>query len=327
MTEIGIAVFQRGLDSAQQFVSLVHELENSSRVTHVFLTEAATEAMTALAAASSVTNRVVLGTAIANIYMRHPYTLAASAANVASIAGRKTILGLGTGHQKINVAGFGYDMSDALRHMRDYVSVLRAFLSSEVKPDDVVTGSTKYYQANQLRMGWVGKDVSIAIGALGEKMIRLAGEIGDGIILSVSPRERVRRVADLLALGAQSSERAVKDIEIAAIVNVVIRPTREEARCLLRKTIEGYLRLPYYAQALAPYGFYPGEPVSDRQVDSIGIAGPIDYALEWLADYRKAGVHLPILAPAGVFSLPPYERDVTRCYRDLALLADLAATY
>lgn len=322
MPDTGIAFFQRGLRNAREFVDLAVDLEQRSGFTHGILTEAYTEATSALAAAAQATNRITLGTGIANIYWRHPYALAMAAANIASVSGRPLFLGLGTGHQPVNVAGLGLDMSRPLQRMRDYVSVLRTCLAGDVEPDDFVEVATDHYRAAQVRMGWVGQDISIVLGALGEGMLRLAGEIADGVVLAVSPRERVPRVLELLAEGASRSGRAADSLLLSSFVNVVIRPTREEARPLLRRTVEGYLRLPFYAKALRPYGFDLDQGVTDDQVDSVGIAGPEDYAREWLADYRAAGVTLPILAPAGVFSLPPFDADTVETYRALGRLAD-----
>jgi alkanesulfonate monooxygenase SsuD/methylene tetrahydromethanopterin reductase-like flavin-dependent oxidoreductase (luciferase family) len=87
MAACGIAFFQRGLDDAAQFVELIDELESSSSFTHAVLTEAYTEAMTAVAAAAAATQRVELVTGIVNIYWRHPYALAMAAANVAAVSG------------------------------------------------------------------------------------------------------------------------------------------------------------------------------------------------------------------------------------------------
>lgn len=322
MTTTGIAFFQRGMRNAREFVDLAVDLEQRSSFTHAILTEAYTEATTALAGAAQATNRVTLGTGIANIYWRHPYALAMAAANLASLSGRPLFLGLGTGHQPVNVDGLGLDMSRPLQRMRDYVTVLRACLAGDVEPDEFVEVTTDNYRAAHVRMGWVGQDISIILGALGERMLRLAGEIGDGVVLAVSPRERVPRVLELLAEGAAHAGRSAESLLLASFVNVVIRPTREEARPLLRRTVEGYLRLPFYAKALRPYGFDLSRGVTDEQVDSVGIAGPEDYAREWLADYRAAGVTLPILAPAGIFSLPPFDEDTVAAYRALGRLAD-----
>ena len=103
MASVGIAFFQRGLNNATEFVELVSQLERNSSFEYAVLTEAYTEAMTALAAAAQATNRVKLATGIANIYWRHPYALAMAAANVASLSGGRLLLGLGTGHQPVNV--------------------------------------------------------------------------------------------------------------------------------------------------------------------------------------------------------------------------------
>ena len=318
----GIAFFQRGLGNAREFVELIRSLERDNDFTHAVFTEAYTEAMTAVAAAAAVTTRVKLMTGIVNIYWRHPYALAMAAANVASVSGERMLLGLGTGHQPVNVDGLGYDMSRPLARMRDYIAVLRACLAVD-EPDDFVDAETSHYRAKQVRFGWPGGEVPLILGALGDGMVRLAGEAADGVVLSLAARSRIADVKALVAAGAADAGRSGAQCPIYSFVNTVIRESRDEARALLRQTIEGYLRLPYYAQAFAPYGYSLEKGVTDAQVDAVGIAGPREYALDWLAEYRELGVAVPILSPAGLFTLPkPFDADTQATYR---LMAEIAA--
>lgn len=324
MAACGIAFFQRGLDDAAQFIELVDELESSSSFTHAVLTEAYTEAMTAVAAAAAATHRVELVTGIVNIYWRHPYALAMAAANIAAVSGGRFMLGLGTGHQPVNVDGLGYDMSAPLARMRDYITVLRALLSGDLEPDSFVNVVTKHYRVRDVRIGWPAPPVPLLIGALGEGMLRLAGECADGAILSLAPVEQIPAIRTVVESGAETAGRNPAAIRLMAFVNTVLRDSRDEARPLLRQTLEGYLKLPYYRQALAPHGYDPAQGLSDDQVDQLGIAGPPEYAVQCIERYRLAGVDVPILAPAGVFSLPPYEADSRASYRALAALATAA---
>jgi alkanesulfonate monooxygenase SsuD/methylene tetrahydromethanopterin reductase-like flavin-dependent oxidoreductase (luciferase family) len=318
----GLAFFQRGLDDAQEFVSLIQDLERNSDFSHAVFTEAYTEAMTAVAAAAQATHRVQLMTGIANIYWRHPYTLAMAAANVSAVSNQRFTLGLGTGHQPVNVAGLNYNMSKPVQRMRDYVEVLRECFAIQT-PDDFVDVATSTYRASQVRFGWPGGNVPLVIGALGDHMVRLAGEVADGVVLSLAARARIADVKTLLAEGAAKSGRNTTDCTISSFVNTVIRDSRDQARPLLRQTIEGYLRLPYYAKAFAPYGYSFEKGISDAQIDAVGIAGPREYALDWIAEYRELGIELPILSPCGVFTLPkPFDTDTQATYR---LLADIAA--
>ena len=318
---IGLAFFQRGLNNAQEFVSLIQRLERDSDFSHAVFTEAYTEAMTAVAAAAQATQRVQLMTGIANIYWRHPYALAMAAANVAAVSDQRLILGLGTGHQPVNVTGLDFDMSQPVQRMRDYVAVLRACLATQT--DDFVDVVTPTYRASHVRFGWPSGDVPLVIGALGDHMVQLAGEVADGVVLSLAARGRIADVKTLLAQGAAKSGRNAADCTISSFVNTVIRDSRGEARPLLRQTIEGYLRLPYYARAFAAYGYDLDKGISDAQIDAIGIAGPREYALDWIAQYRELGVAIPILSPSGVFTLPkPFDTDTWATYR---LLADIAS--
>ena len=65
----------------------------------VFMTEANNDSLACSLALGLQTKRIKLGTAITNIYLRHPNLLANEAAAVQEFTGRRFILGLGTGHR------------------------------------------------------------------------------------------------------------------------------------------------------------------------------------------------------------------------------------
>src|ERR1019366_3680546 len=73
------------------------------------------------------TRTIKLGTAITNIYLRHPVLLANEAAAVQEFTGGRFILGLGTGHRESNSA-LGIEMGIPLARMRETVKTLRAAL-------------------------------------------------------------------------------------------------------------------------------------------------------------------------------------------------------
>jgi len=200
--------------------------------------------------------------------------------------------------------------------------VLRALLSGNLEPDSIINVETEHYRAQNVRIGWPAPRVPLLLGALGEGMLRLAGELTDGAILSLAPLERIPAIRAVVESGAETTGRNPADVRIMAFVNTVLRDSREEARRLLRNTLQVYLQLPYYRQALAPHGYDLSSDLSDEQVDQLGIAGPPEYAAQCIERYRQAGVDVPILSPAGVFSLPPYDADSRASYRALAGVAN-----
>src|ERR1022692_1406342 len=90
----------------------------------VFMTEANNDSIACSLALGLHTKRIKLGTAITNIYLRHPHLLANEAAAVQEFTGGRFILGLGTGHREANSA-LGIEMGVPMEKMRAVVKTLR----------------------------------------------------------------------------------------------------------------------------------------------------------------------------------------------------------
>jgi 5,10-methylenetetrahydromethanopterin reductase len=96
----------------------------------IFLTEANNDSLACSLGLGFNTSRIKLGTAITNIYLRHPLLLANEVAALHEFTGGRFILGLGTGHREGNGA-IGIDMggpADPMKKMRETVVTLRKAL-------------------------------------------------------------------------------------------------------------------------------------------------------------------------------------------------------
>ena len=140
----------------------------------VFMTEANNDSLACSLALGLHTKRIKLGTAITNIYLRHPNLLANEAAAVQEFTGGRFILGLGAGHRESN-SMLGIDMGEPLKKMRETVKTLRAAL------DGGKTGPR------------VSAKLPLYLAGVSRPMVKLAGEIGDGVIFNFfSTRSRQR---------------------------------------------------------------------------------------------------------------------------------------
>lgn len=291
----GILMFTRGLQGPSEASGIAAELE-AAGVTHLFISEAGNDAMTTAAAIGLATRTATIGTGIANIYLRHPYELAMAAAGVDDLSQGRLVLGIGTAHQITNVSGLGLDMTRALSRMRDYLTALRGTLEAGRTPPDV---RTDRYRIVGPRVAWnTDRRIPIVLGALGDRMLRLAARSADGVILSLATLEQIRRARSLLDMTAEQAGRDPREIQIYAVVNTCLQPTRREARSILRQSLVGYFGLPFYEQSLRRGGVevIDGE-VPDRSVDSLALAGPPEWARTHLEEFRAAGVDVPLLAP------------------------------
>jgi 5,10-methylenetetrahydromethanopterin reductase len=213
----------------------------------VFMTEANNDSLACSLALGLQTKRIKLGTAITNIYLRHPNLLANEAAAVQEFTGGRFILGLGTGHREGNSA-LGIDMGVPLTRMRETVKTLRAML------DGGKTGPR------------VGTKLPLYLAGVSRPMVKLAGEIGDGVIFNFFPPARVKEALGELAEGAKTAGRDVKQIEPTLFATAFISDDLEAARRPARKLLSRYGALKFYGNMMARAGF-------EREIAGIRAAG------------------------------------------------------
>jgi 5,10-methylenetetrahydromethanopterin reductase len=225
----------------------------------VFMTEANNDSIACSLALGLHTKRIKLGTAITNIYLRHPNLLANEAAAVQEFTGGRFVLGLGTGHREGNSA-LGIEMGVPLTKMRETVKTLRAML------DGGKTGPR------------VGTRLPLYLAGVSRPMVKLAGEIGDGVIFNFFPPARVKEALGELAEGAKVAGRDVKQIEATLFATAFISDDLEAARRPARKLLSRYGALKFYGNMMAHAGF-------EREISAIRAAGrDADAAIKAVSD-------------------------------------------
>jgi alkanesulfonate monooxygenase SsuD/methylene tetrahydromethanopterin reductase-like flavin-dependent oxidoreductase (luciferase family) len=245
--------------------------------------------------AALATSRIGLGTAITNIYFRHPILTAASSAHIWEVSGGRFTLGLGTSHRLLNDPR-GIQIVHPLATMHDYVTNVRKNL-----PKD--------------------HPVPIHISALRKGMSRLAGEIADGVIFNMVPVSRLPEAIAAVREG-QAKRTDKKKVKITTFLGACVYKDVSAARETARSMIAFYLRLEYYRNVMTEYGygeiaeqagksFAQGDEkgmakaVPDALIDELMLYGPRERCLEHLQRYYKSGIELAIISardPSGDFT-------------------------
>jgi alkanesulfonate monooxygenase SsuD/methylene tetrahydromethanopterin reductase-like flavin-dependent oxidoreductase (luciferase family) len=260
----------------------------------------ARDSFTTLAALAAVAPQVRLGTAVAPIYHRSPASMAQTAATLDDLSGGRFRLGLGTGHRVTMSAWHGQQIGKPLEEMREYVSVIRALLAGDTVPDGSRWSSTFAF------VGFTPRpDIPIYLAGLSAAMIRLAGQIADGIVLWACPASYVR---DVVVPEVRAARRAAgKDplaFDIVAAVPASATDDAGPAEAGIRSELHRYFGLPFYrtmfltagyGEDVAAYDAAAGDQarqlaaISDGFVDdlcAIGDAGSVTTALD---RFRSAG--------------------------------------
>ena len=97
----------------------------------VLVNEGRGDALAASQAIAAATQRIIVGTNIANIYFRHPFLCAATARTIAELSGGRLLLGLGMSHRAL-LAALGIDMGDARLVLRRYAEFVKNALAGKV---------------------------------------------------------------------------------------------------------------------------------------------------------------------------------------------------
>ena len=176
----------RSLEQAIERVRLAEALGyDSTYVTHI----AGRDSLTVLAAYAARTERIRLGTGVLPIYSRTPVATAQTAATIDEISGGRMIVGLGVSHRVTVEGWYGATIDKPVAEMREYAGAVRSIFRGEDP-----SGGERWPTSFRF-MGYdVRDELPIYIAALSPKMLQLAGEIADGVLLWLCDPPYVRDV-------------------------------------------------------------------------------------------------------------------------------------
>ena len=176
----------RSLEQAITRVRLAESLGyDSVFTTHI----AGRESLTVVTAYALATTRIRVGTGVVPLYTRTPATMAQTAATIDELSGGRLTLGLGVSHRLIVEGWHGQTIDQPVDEMREYVAIVRAILGGEDPP-----AGAKWRTAFRLAGLDPRPELPIFIAALSPATLRLAGEIGDGVMLWLCNPSYVRDV-------------------------------------------------------------------------------------------------------------------------------------
>src|SRR5438046_1221252 len=200
-----------------------------------------------LAAYAAATTRVGLGNGVVPVYPRHPVAMAQSALTLNEVSGGRFRLGIGVSHKTSMEAMLGLRLVEPLAVMREYVAVLRGAL-----------GAGSEFEGRHYRVRWAMAVPTrppappIYLAALSVKMLELAGEIADGVVLWLCPPAYVRDVAvPALERGRRRAGKPLAGFEVVAAVPLAVTDARAAAMAAFRAELKRYLEQPSY-RALLP---------------------------------------------------------------------------
>jgi 5,10-methylenetetrahydromethanopterin reductase len=164
------------------------------------------------------TKRLRLGSGVLPIWTRNPAVIAATWSSMWELGGKvdghgRVMLGLGAWWEPIS-SRVGVNRTKPLQAMREYVESCRQLFSMEE-----VSYQGDFVHLDRIRLDVAfgdtsPRDIPIYIGATGDKMLELAGEICDGVVLNyVVSVDYIRRAVELVEKGAKKAGKTIADID------------------------------------------------------------------------------------------------------------------
>jgi 5,10-methylenetetrahydromethanopterin reductase len=208
------------------------------------------DAIVPMAAYAAVTERLKVGSGVINNWTRNIGLLAATFLTLDDLAPNRIICGIGAWWDPL-ARNVGIDRRKPLVAMRETIEVLRRLLNMER-----VTFHGEFHHVDGIELDVVHgrrepRNVPIMIGATGDKMMEMAGEIADGVVLNYCvPPDYNDKALELLEAGAKRAGRKLEDLDRPQLVVCSVDEDGERARDTTRELLTQYLaQQPHIAKA------------------------------------------------------------------------------
>lgn len=277
------------------------------------------DAIVPMAAYAAVTEKIHIGSGVINNWTRNIGLLASTFLTLDDLAPGRIICGIGAWWDPL-AKNVGIERRKPLVAMRETIEVLRRLLNMER-----VTFSGEFVNVTGIELDIVHgrrepRNVPIYIGATGDNMMEMTGEIADGVVLNYCvPPEYNHKALDLLSIGAKKAGKSIDDIDRPQLIVCSVDEDHHKAIDTTRELLTQYLaQQPHIAKAsgvstevVQEIQSILGWPATKEQIakakhlvpedliERITASGTPEEAKAKVHEYIKNGCTCPILYPVG----------------------------
>jgi probable F420-dependent oxidoreductase len=258
--------------------------------------------------AAAFSERARLGTAIVSSYTRGPAILAMSAAAVEQAAPGRFVLGIGASTEVIVQGWNGISFQRPVATVRESIRRVRQALNGErMSLEPEARGAFKLDAAPSTPIPVYG-------AALRPGMLRMVGEVADGVVINFLPPSAVPQVVAEVRAGAEAAGRDPDSLDVVCRNMLCADGLDDATRAVARFILAVYVSSPPYEAFLRWIGMddmidpflklWRGgdrkgalEAMPDELIRSLLVVGDVDECRARLEEYRSGGVRVPCIAP------------------------------
>jgi probable F420-dependent oxidoreductase len=270
------------------------------------------DAFVTLGAIAQSTGKVKLATGVVPIQIRTPGAMAMSYLTLNELSGGRAIAGLGVSSPVIVERWHGAAYRKPVTAMRECVTIMRQLFT-----EGRSNFEGQVYRCD-FKLGFQSKQPPprIYLAALNPPMLRLAGEVADGVLLNYSPPEAAAaKIAEVRA-GAEAAGRGLADIDVAIYLRMCVTEDVPAAVAAFKRELAGYAFVDQYNAMFARIGLEQEfaevrrlwregrrdeapNALSDASAHRLAAFGPAETGRKFVAGFRAVGVNHPVVFPIG----------------------------
>jgi 5,10-methylenetetrahydromethanopterin reductase len=286
-------------------------------------TRLARDCVVMMSAFLTETKRMRIGSGVLPIWTRNPAVIAATWSTMWELAGKvdnksRVMLGIGAWWEPI-AGRVGVNRHKPLRAMREHVESIRQLFTMEE-----VTFHGEFVNLDRIRLDVAfgdtsPRDIPIYIGATGDKMLELSGEICDGVVLNyVVSVDYIRRAVRLVEKGAKKAGKFLADVDRPELLVCCLSDKDPKSAMVEGKKLVAYYlatephimkasgvedELLHKVQSIMSWPateedyLRASKVISDEVVRNLMAVGTTDECRTKVKEYIDAGVTCPILYP------------------------------
>lgn len=306
--KIGVAVFPREMKESVAAAVVMVERTEAAGCCDAWIPDTQgiwKDPYIVMALAATSTRSIALGLGVTNPITRHPMVTARAITTMQEVSRGRAIFGIGAGDTSVKALSA---KPATVARCAEYVRVVRALIDGK---EAVCDGAT-------LRLENLGPQarIPIYIAANGPQMLRLAGQLADGVIVPVGfTKAYVDYVAHHVGEGLRQAGRRRGDIDVCFLAGCSISPDRKRAREEVRSYVAKRALVPvpeevsgiseaererftreYRFQDHMQVGARHGDRVPERWIDRFALAGTADEVVARIEQLQAwGGEHLLVL--------------------------------